>query len=163
MAAGVFVPADFVFMLIIAAALIRCVYLGFVAELMTLGSVIAGTAAGFFFSSELSGLLNDNFGFSSWNQLLAFLILFLLVYLLFKLVQAVLYKIIDSVNLYSLDRALGFFLGLLEGFLLVMLIIFIIRIQPFMENPSFLDGSFFYEIFLNFLGNAGELQLYLQV
>jgi membrane protein required for colicin V production len=125
---------DIVFGLLVVIAAIRGAFRGFVTEVGPMAALIY---------KPLSIRLTTQFGDSIWNQLIAFLILFLLVYLLVKLVQRLLQNVVERLNLDRLDSALGFFLGVAEGLLVVGVVLFIINWQPFFDPKSLLGSSFF--------------------
>jgi membrane protein required for colicin V production len=50
---------------------------------------------------------------------------------------------VERINLESLDRALGFFLGLAEGILVVFILILLIQLQPLFEAGDILAESVF--------------------
>lgn len=134
---------DIVFALLVVIAAIRGAFRGFVTEVGSMAALILGFGAAIVFYKSVSLLLDKQFGPSMWNQLIAFLILFLLGYLLVKLVQRMLQNIIERLNLDRLDSALGFFLGVAEGLLVVGVALFIINWQPFFDPKSLLGSSFF--------------------
>jgi membrane protein required for colicin V production len=134
---------DIVFALLVIIAAIRGAFRGFVTEVGSMAALILGFGAAIVFNKPVALLLDRQFGQSMWNQLIAFLILFLLGYLLVKLVQRMLQNIIERLNLDRLDSALGFFLGLAEGLLVVGVALFIINWQPFFDPKSLLGSSFF--------------------
>jgi membrane protein required for colicin V production len=134
---------DIVFALLVVIAAIRGAFRGFVTEVGSMAALILGFGAAIVFNKPVALLLDKQFGPSMWNQLIAFLILFLLGYLLVKLVQRMLQNIIERLNLDRLDSALGFFLGVAEGLLVVGVALFIINWQPFFDPKSLLGSSFF--------------------
>jgi membrane protein required for colicin V production len=134
---------DIVFALLVIIAAIRGAFRGFVTEVGSMAALILGFGAAIVLYKPVAQLLDRQFGASMWNQLIAFLILFLLGYLLVKLVQRMLQNIIDRLNLDRLDSALGFFLGIAEGLLVVGVALFIINWQPFFDPKSLLGSSFF--------------------
>jgi len=134
---------DIVFALLVIIAAVRGAFRGFVTEVGSMAALILGFASAIVFYKPVALLLDRQFGHSMWNQLIAFLILFLLVYLLVKLVQRMLQNIIERLNLDRLDSALGFFLGLAEGLIVVGVVLFIINWQPFFDPKSLLGSSFF--------------------
>jgi len=134
---------DIVFALLVVIAAIRGAFRGFVTEVGSMAALILGFGAAIVLYKPVALLLDKRLGPSIWNQLIAFLILFLLGYLLVKLVQRMLQNIIERLNLDRLDSALGFFLGLAEGLLVVAVALFIINWQPFFDPKSLLGSSFF--------------------
>jgi membrane protein required for colicin V production len=134
---------DIVFALLVIIAAIRGAFRGFVTEVGSMAALILGFGAAIVLYKPVALLLDRQFGASMWNQLIAFLILFLLGYVLVKLVQRMLQNIIDRLSLDRLDSALGFFLGLAEGLLVVGVVLFIINWQPFFDPGNLLGSSFF--------------------
>ncbi len=72
-----------------------------------------------------------------------FLVLFLLIYLLVKALERLLAAMFDKLNLERLDRAIGLFLGLAEGLLLVGVLLFLLNWLPFVDTRGLLRGSLF--------------------
>lgn len=124
---------DAIFGAIIVIAVIRCVMKGFVAEALSMAAVIVGILVAVVFAGQVAKLLDKMITPSPWNQLIAFLILFLVVYLIIKILQSALHNIFDKLHLDRLDKALGLFLGIVEGVLAVAVIIFLM---------NWLDGAF---------------------
>jgi membrane protein required for colicin V production len=56
--------------------------------------------------------------------------------------------IIEGVSLGGADRFIGFIFGLAEGFVVVTLILFLLRVQPLFDESSILSDSFFARIIL---------------
>lgn len=134
---------DIVFALLIVIAAIRGAFRGFVMEVGSMAALILSFACAIIFYKPVALILERQFGHSLWNPLISFLILFLLVYLLVKLVQRMLQNVIERLNLDRLDSALGFFLGIAEGLLVVGVALFVINWQPFFDPKGLLGSSFF--------------------
>jgi len=134
---------DIVFALLVVIAAIRGAFRGFIAEVGSMAALILSFGAAIVFYKPVSVILNNQFGESMWNQLIAFLVLFLLVYLVVKLVQRLLQNIIERLNLDRLDSAMGLFLGIAEGLVVVGIVLFAINWQPFFDPKSLLGSSFF--------------------
>ena len=134
---------DIVFALLVVIAAIRGAFRGFITEVGSMAALILGFGAAIIFYKPVALLLDKQFGPTFWNQLIAFLVLFLLGYLLVKLVQRMLQNVIERLNLDRLDSALGFFLGIAEGLLVVGVALFVINWQPFFDPKGLLGSSFF--------------------
>ena len=137
---------DIVFIAILLLAVIRAVFRGFVKEVMALSSVILGILLAVLFSGLLAQVLAPYMGDSVWTQVVAFLGIFIVVYLLVRLFEAGLKNLLEKANLENLDKALGFFVGVLEGLLLVFLVLFGLQIQPFFDLEELLSGSVAYQL-----------------
>lgn len=134
-------PLDIILLALTALAAIRCALRGFVAEVMSVAAVIGGIVAAIFLARPLAGYIGQHYGVSPWNPVIAFLAVFLCCYLIVKVVERTVYRIIDSISLDKLDRALGFFLGIAEGILVAVVIVLILKVQPFFNADGVLGPS----------------------
>jgi membrane protein required for colicin V production len=132
---------DIVFVIIIVFLAIRGLIRGFLGEIFSVGSVVAGLGAAVFFSSALAGPVERALGISGWGQIIAFLGIFVVAYLVMKLVEKALRNVVEGVNLQNLDKALGFFLGLVEGAVVAGLLVLVLRAQPLFDFSGPLSGS----------------------
>ena len=152
------IPAiDMVFIILILIAVLRGAFRGFVREIMAVSSVLLGILLAVLFSGLLAMYLTPLMGETVWNQVVAFLLIFIVVYLVVKLFEAGLNSLIVKINLENLDRALGIFLGLIEGVLLVFLVLFGLQIQPFFATGSLTEGSLFYQFMSPFFPFAVQV------
>ncbi len=135
------VALDIIFLVILLIATFRCVIKGFVSEIMSLAALILGIGGAVLFSGAAARFLDNQFGPSVWNQVVSFLVIFLVLYIVVKAFEGGLKRLLERLNLGSLDRALGFFLGVAEGFILVSVIIIVLRLQPFFDTNELLEGS----------------------
>ena len=133
---------DIVSLIILLILAIRVTFRGFVAEIMSMASVLVGIIIAVIFTHPISILLQDYIGESFWNTVIAFLGLFLISYLIIKIFENSMNSLIEKVQLEKLDQSLGFFLGLVEGFLFVVILVFILRAQPLFEVDKLLENSF---------------------
>jgi membrane protein required for colicin V production len=134
---------DIVFAILIVIAAVRGAFRGFVTEVGSAASVILGIGGAILFYRPGARLITRRFGESMWNPLIAFLILFLIIYVVVKLVERMLAVLFDRLNLNRLDSALGFFLGIGEGLLLVSVALFLLSWQPFFDPGPILGHSIF--------------------
>lgn len=158
-----FAPIDYVFFAIIIIAAIRCAIRGFVSEILSMAALILGIGCAVLFSAPAGRVVESYIGESVWTQIIAFLIIFISVYLVVKLLEGLLARLVDKINLDKLDRSLGLFLGLLEGCIVVVAIVFILQVQPFFNTQKILEGGIIPEFVLKiFSFEAGNLQVKLQ-
>ncbi len=140
------VPIDIIFIVIIIFFTIRCIIKGFVTEFLSMAAVIGGIGAGIFFSGTLSRYIDLYIGKSGWNYLISFLILFIFVYLIIKMIEKMLSRFIERVELEQLDRALGLFLGIVEGAVVVLVLILLIKLQPVFPYEKIAENSIAFSI-----------------
>ncbi|MBI9102808.1 MAG: CvpA family protein [Spirochaetales bacterium] len=135
-------PLDIIFLVLIAIAVIRCIIKGFIGELFSFLAVVGGILIAFLFNDMAAGILNEMMSPSRWNGVIAFLVVFILVYIIMKVLEGVLKTILDKLNLEKLDKALGLFLGLIEGAIAVLVIIYLMNFIPLDKLHEFMSGSY---------------------
>lgn len=148
---------DFVFLAIIAILTIRAIVRGFVREFMSVAGLVLGIVVAILFSSVVARKLVPYLGASGWTQIAAFLGLFIVVYLIVKLFESGLNRLVEAINLDSLDRALGFFLGIVEGLIVVFVVLLLMRIQPFFDVTTAVGKSVFAQVLLPLMPYATKL------
>lgn len=147
---------DVVFLLIILALAINGAIKGFIAELLGKAAFLVGLLVGILFYDVLAITLIQWIPVVFFAQILSFLLLFVITFIIIKLIQHLLSGIFKGDILGSLNKALGFFLGIGEGFLIVAFVLFILHAQPWMETDSLLQGSFFNRIFMEPVNQSVE-------
>lgn len=140
---------DIICIAIIVIAAIRCTFRGFITEVMSMAALILGIVVAIFFSKAGAVLVDTYIGYSRWNQIVAFLILFVVVYLVVKLIERMLHSLLERIRLERLDRALGLFLGIVEGCVVVFLIVYLLRVQPIFDATVVLEESFIADLVLD--------------
>ncbi len=118
---------DIVFLVVIVVLTIRVIVRGFVKEFLDMAALLGAAIVAIFLSGPLSLLLDKLFGKTGWNQIIAFLACFLVVYIVIKLLETAIHNLFDKLNLEKLDRALGFFLGVVESFLVVSILLLLMN------------------------------------
>jgi membrane protein required for colicin V production len=150
---------DIVILVVLVIFMIRGVFRGFVKELMGISAIFGGILLAVLFSGAVATLLEPLVGGGLWSQVAAFLLIFLVSYLLFKLFETGLHALIEKVELENLDKALGFFVGLIEGLLISFIIVFLLVIQPFFPTDSIFENSFTYRLYLPLIPYAQSVLL----
>ena len=155
-----FTPIDYVFLGIIAIAVIRCAIRGFIAEILSMAALILGIGCAVFFSSPASRIVDAYIGESFWSPIIAFLAIFIVVYLVVKIIQGLLSKVIEKIHLDKLDKSLGLLLGLVEGVIVITLIVFVLQVQPFFDTQAWLEKGTIPAVILKiFSFEAGTIQI----
>lgn len=148
---------DIVFLVVLVFAALRSGIRGFVREFMSVAALVAGIGIAVVFSGLAAVYLEPWTGDGAWSQVIAFLGLFLIVYVVVKLFESALNRLVEKINLESLDRALGFFLGLIEGVLLIFFLIIIMQVQPVFDATPVLAESIIAQFLLPLLPYAERL------
>jgi len=133
---------DIVSVIVIIILAIRATFRGFLTEIMSMASIIVGITIAVIFTRPVSILLQEYIGQSFWNMIIAFLGLFLVSYLIIKIFENSLNTLIEKVQLEKLDQSLGFFLGLIEGFLLIIILVFALQTQKIFDIAYLFENSY---------------------
>jgi len=151
---------DWIFIVVLAILGIRCMAKGFVAEILSVASVLGGLLAGLLLYKP-AGELFVSWGLSSQPAalpgVLGFVAAFLAAYLVVKLVERLLREGIEEAELGGIDRFLGLVLGLAEALVLVALVLVLMSLlEPaFKSVPGYaklLSGSAFARFILPIIG-----------
>ncbi|MDR3201073.1 MAG: CvpA family protein [Spirochaetales bacterium] len=132
---------DIVLAIIVLFMTLRGLLRGALAELFSVGAIVAGIVVAVIFSSGIGAAVEENLGARGWGRIIAFMGLFLVTYVLMKIAEKVMRGFVNNVNLQNLDKALGLFLGLVEGAALAAVVIFALRLQPLFDVKNILSGS----------------------
>lgn len=133
---------DVIGIVVLLAAGFRCAFRGFVTEFLSVLAVLTGLTLAVLFTSALTPVLAPYLGESFWTPIVAFLIIFLVGYLIIKIIESTLHRIIEKIQLEKLDQALGFFLGLVEGLLVLAILVFVLQLQNVIEVKALLEESY---------------------
>lgn len=140
---------DIIFIILILLLVIRCGLRGFIGEFMSMASVLLGLLGAFFFYENGAVFIRERF--LSPNMLYAgvlanifsFMAVFLIIFILIKILESILSDIVSRIRFGGIDKFLGLLLGLIEGFVLISLVIWLILIQPLFQAEAVLGGSIF--------------------
>lgn len=144
-------PLDILFGIIILFFIVRVGMKGFLAELMTFAAPLLALISAVLFSGFGAQLLTEYIGETAWNQIIAFLSIFILTYIIVKIIEKSLDNFLDEVNLEKFDRALGVFLGFIEGVMIVIIIIMLLNVQTFFKTEEIFKGSFIVDFLKPFI------------
>jgi membrane protein required for colicin V production len=155
---------DLVFIGLTLLLVIRCTLRGFLAEFMTLASLVLGALGAVFLYRDSAAFLRDQ-GIEAVTgkipeilqkllpglirnipEILSFILIFVLVFVLVKLVEYLLTDIVKRINLGGVDRFLGFLFGLAEGIAVTSLLLLVLAMQPVFNAGPLLEGSVFAEL-----------------
>lgn len=140
-----FTILDVIFIFIILLFAIIAAAKGFVKELFNKAALIVGILLGCLFAKKLQPYITfvNNSGLA---LIVAFLLIFMVVFLIIQIVKTIVGRAFEGEIMKGMDRSLGFFLGILEGFIVVMFILILLEAQPFFPTDEILGRSFFYNI-----------------
>ncbi len=149
-----FAVLDIIFIVITAVVTIRASIRGFVDEFFSKVAIIAGAVVAILFYKRATEIIQQYSDIKTASSVIAFLILFLMTYIIIKIIQSMLGKIFNSEMLANFDKALGFFLGLIESLILILVVLFVLEMQPFFDVQSILQKSIIAKFLLPFIISA---------
>lgn len=138
---------DAVLFFVLVFFIIKVTRSGFIAEFFSKAAVILGCIGAVLFYKKLSPHVQRIIGIDSFPGLVSFLFIFLVLYILVKLIQRIVGNAFEGESMKNLDLALGFFLGIIEGMLAIVLVIIILELQPWFDTASITSTSLWYRLF----------------
>ena len=149
-------PIDVVFIVLILALVGNGTGKGFIALFFGKAAFVVGFVAGIVFNTPVAQILLQWIPVIILAKIVAFVLLFIATYVFIKLVEKILGWIFKGDILKSLDRSLGFLFGLVEGVLVVVLILFLLNLQPWVDVGGLLRDSIFNKIFIGLVSQSVE-------
>lgn len=134
---------DIIFLILTGIMAFRGLFNGIIRELFSLGALVFGLLAAMAFYIPLSGFFTEQFGKHVWNEGLAFFLVFLVIFIGLKLVERIVLKMMEETAAFSIDKGLGFILGLFEGIIICSLLTYFLETQTIFNSDKILMSSFF--------------------
>lgn len=137
-----FNTVDWIILLMLSFGGILGAISGFISEV----AQKLGYALGLFFALTFTNILSNQilktFNLPIWLSLgISFVIIFYVVFIVVKLVGHGLEGAFEAIHLDFLDRFFGFFLGILEAIILIVLLEWVLNAQDFWNLKTYLDNS----------------------
>ena len=146
---------DIVCAVLMLILVVRCALRGFIDEVMSMASVVLGVMLALFFYKNGADFIREKWiSMKVVPEILSFAAIFLIVFLVVRFVEYLLKDIIEGINLHGLDRFLGVLFGILEGFVLIGLILFILVIQPLFDPSPIFHNSYVAKFLLPLVTNV---------
>lgn len=134
---------DYVFLALVVLCGVRGFSRGFIEEFFSKAAFILALLCGLLCYKMALPLLTGLANIVFLQNVLAFVIVFSVVYIAVRLVQKLVGVAFKNDIMRGLDKSLGFFLGLAEALLCIMLVLFLLHSQRAIDVSTVLAGSFF--------------------
>ena len=131
---------DILVLLVLFASLIFGFFRGFVKELLSLMAWAFAFFVAYYFSSSVAINLPFEAEFSI-KYVGSFVLIFIFVLIVSSILIKFLSTFIHKIGLGASNIILGGFFGILRGFIIVYLLIFVIEKTPFAEEPSWQQAN----------------------
>ncbi len=132
---------DAVLLIIAVSVIIKVTVKGFVSEFFSMAAFFAALSAAVWFYRPFALLLKFSGLSQTVMQLIAFFILFITLFVAVKLLQMLIATAFQNEILRSLDHALGFFLGMFEAYIVIVIVLTVLQLQPLIKLEDMLDRS----------------------
>lgn len=144
---------DIVYIVLAGLLVLRGFLKGFTGEFFSIASVALSVIAAVFLYKPGAGFIRSRYlQVELFPEILAFLIIFGAVFVIGKIIEHIVNDIIKRLNLDALDKVLGIFLGLAESFVLIVISLFLLTIQPLFDPAPLLEQSLFARLLLPYMG-----------
>lgn len=115
---------------------------GFAMEFSSRAGFLIGFVVGLVFARLGAALVYDTFGLPMlWSTLISFIVFFIVGYLLMMMVGSMVDKTLEAMKLDWLDRLLGLLLGVVEVFVVVAFIVYLLDLQKVIDLSAYLNPS----------------------
>ncbi len=142
-------PIDICFLIVVLVFAVAALRKGFIKELFSKISVFGGLAVAIFFAPKLDVYVGQTISNSVLSISLSFFLIFIVVFLVLSIIQHFVSKLSEGEIMKGLDKTLGFLLGVVEGLVVVVFAIAVLKVQQFYDFSDIFKDSIFYR----FLGN----------
>ncbi len=132
---------DIVSLVLLVVLGLRGLSKGFVKELLAKASYIVGLIAALMFAGMFAEVINQWMQIGEWTNVISFILLFFAGFFLTRLFSMSLVETLKQLKLKKLDSILGLGLGLVEGAIVVSFIVFLLRLQTFIDVSTLIDNS----------------------
>jgi membrane protein required for colicin V production len=141
---------DYVFIFLILLMIVHGYIKGLIDELFSWAALILAIWAAVLLNPAAAAFIRQR---AMQNvrvvpEILGFAAVFILVIIVVKLLQKILRDVIAGANLGTVNKILGAVFGLIEGFAFVVLVIFVLSVQPLFNPSKIFGGSVFAQFVL---------------
>lgn len=137
---------DVIFIIIMFLFGIICTTKGFIKEVFGKGALVLGVWMAILFYKKLVPYVSRYVTIYIVSVAVSLLIIFLVVYLIMMILRQLVSSFFENEIFKTLDKALGFVFGLLEGLAVVAVILIVLSAQPWFDVSNLLDTSIIYRM-----------------
>lgn len=137
---------DIIIAIIFVASGIVVAMTGFFKELGAKASYFVGFLFSMMFTNRLSALVIESIGIKEGLVVVfvTYLVLFYVGFFACRMLASVLTKATDTIGLTFLNRGLGFLLGIIEAFVCITFVLWVLQYQTLINVSAILESSFLY-------------------
>ncbi|MBF9017685.1 MULTISPECIES: CvpA family protein [unclassified Oceanispirochaeta] len=132
---------DILFLAIIIISSLRGAFRGMVQELISLAALLISLLLAAVFYPDGTDWIQARSSLGESATLISFVCIFAAAFILFMLLKKAIVFLINETPFESVDKLLGFFLGILEGLLICFLIVYLIDFQEIIDLGNWTVSS----------------------
>ena len=143
---------DWVFIVLIVLMIVHGYVKGFVEEIFSWATIVLAIWMGVLFHQQGGAFIRTKImeNVRVVPEVLAFAAIFVIVTIILKTLEHLLKDVIKGAKLGTMNKVLGAVFGVIEGFAITTLILFVLRVQPLFDASNIIGESIFAEILLPF-------------
>jgi membrane protein required for colicin V production len=141
---------DYIFIFLILLMIVHGFIKGFIEELFSWAAMILAIWVAVLLNPAAAAFIREKAmeNVRVVPEILGFAAVFILVMIVIKFLEKILRDVIAGANLGNVNKILGALFGLVEGFAFVVLVIFVLSVQPLFNASKILQDSVFAQIML---------------
>lgn len=132
---------DMILLVIGIIIIVKVSMRGFIDEFFSMAAFLLAIAAAFRFYRLLAAYTKVSGLSLTAKRIIAFFMIFITVFIAVKLIQMLIAAVFDNEILNSLDHALGFFLGVFEAYIILIIVIAVLQLQPLVNMDDIIAHS----------------------
>ena len=144
---------DICFLVLVGLMLFHGFFKGFIGELFSWASLILAIWVAVILFPAGGAYIRESFmpNVRVVPELLSFVAIFLGIMILVKLLERILKNVIEGANLGFANKVFGAIFGVIEGFAIVLIILFVLNVQPLFDASGLIEESLFAQFLLPLL------------
>ncbi len=132
---------DIISLIVIIIVALRVAFKGFVTEFMAKAGLFVGLIVALMFTSLIAPIVDERLQLGTWSNIVVFFVLFVAGFLMTKMLAITLTGVLEALHLSFLDTMLGFVLGAVEGAIIVSFLVFVLKLQTFIDLSAMFQES----------------------
>lgn len=133
---------DIIYIIIVLVMAFHGFKKGFFSQLFIIVGLVFGLLVAYLFADDLSPTISEIVGEGKWNNMISFIIIFVLFFGICQLLNKAFKSSLESLGAQGIDKIFGFSFGLAQGWIIVTAITFILTMQPIFDpTPIFQDST----------------------
>lgn len=132
---------DIVFIVVVLILGLNGFRKGFFSQLFSIIGVVLGLFLAYFFSDDLSLVLEGIIGKNKWLNMISFAAIFIGIVIVCGILNKIFKSTLETLGAQGMDRIFGFFFGVVQGWILCIAFTALLIFQPFFDPEKMIKES----------------------